>query len=308
MRRMVLQARAAAARFCSRKTHVSRWIPALMRWAHCKRARRDTPLHSSTHWHSHSFRGSWATHLNLHFHVAARFHASHSHASLSATGVPTPGNASISRSAALLGSPAFLRLASARVPLSQASASGSTESVREHVRKFSRIHASWRRLRTTASTDAARGERSRPFVAVASAMPGRSRMHRAGTAGGAVGAGSRVPPQRILRAARATARSPAGEKKSTRPLPTWATRSPDLVWRATSGISESRPRVADARRSTLTTAMPTSNASPPAASLASAQNLVRAAALEPGLAERLADDVIRRIDRRARIERERNGN
>jgi hypothetical protein len=33
----------------------------------------------------------------------------------------------------------------------------------------------------------------------------------------------------------------------------------------------------------------------------------RAVALDPALAERLADDVIRRIDRRARIERERRG-
>jgi hypothetical protein len=46
-------------------------------------------------------------------------------------------------------------------------------------------------------------------------------------------------------------------------------------------------------------------AAPPAARHAAAPP--PAAMLDPGLAERLVDDVIRRIDRRARVARERRG-
>lgn len=46
---------------------------------------------------------------------------------------------------------------------------------------------------------------------------------------------------------------------------------------------------------------------PATASRTGDNTVVRATALDPTLANRLADEVIRRIDRRARIERERRG-
>jgi hypothetical protein len=53
---------------------------------------------------------------------------------------------------------------------------------------------------------------------------------------------------------------------------------------------------------------PSTSTSPPAAAGRSRDAaVVCATALDPALANRLADDVIRRIDRRARIERERRG-
>lgn len=89
-------------------------------------------------------------------------------------------------------------------------------------------------------------------------------------------------------------------------------RAVDLVWRAnpsSSAVAESLPQ------SGAPTAMPASSArstlasahGPTPASRTSDKTVVCASALDPVLADRLADDVIRRIDRRARIERERRG-
>ena len=98
-------------------------------------------------------------------------------------------------------------------------------------------------------------------------------------------------------------------KNSASGLPAWANKSPvDLVWRAPSDkASPSVARATNSRESMHTTAVTPSALTPPSASKTTERPIVCATALEPELADRLAADVIRRIDRRARIERERKG-
>jgi hypothetical protein len=88
-------------------------------------------------------------------------------------------------------------------------------------------------------------------------------------------------------------------------------REVDLVWR--SNTAAAAATVDNLTRSATTFASSVSGArSAPAAALTPPgrnvdKTIVGASALDPALADRLADDVIRRIDRRARIERERWG-
>jgi hypothetical protein len=91
-------------------------------------------------------------------------------------------------------------------------------------------------------------------------------------------------------------------------LPSWATTAPvDLVWRAPSDKpSASVARATTSREPDHTVATTMSVHAPPP-SKTTERPMVCATALEPGLADRFAADVIRRIDRRARIERERKG-
>jgi hypothetical protein len=84
----------------------------------------------------------------------------------------------------------------------------------------------------------------------------------------------------------------------------------DIVWRANPTISA--PSGDTPRFGTTSAAGISSTRSaqafaqvPTTSSHTSDNTVVRATALDPVLADRLADDVIRRIDRRARIERER---
>jgi hypothetical protein len=110
-----------------------------------------------------------------------------------------------------------------------------------------------------------------------------------------------------------TWRSPKARAAAAPPSPrpqAFAMKRPvDLVWR-TSRDTEA-PR--DTAHAATTTARSTFSArSTPAEMPASASRsigkaVVCATALDPVLVDRLADDVIRRIDRRARIERERRG-
>ena len=86
--------------------------------------------------------------------------------------------------------------------------------------------------------------------------------------------------------------------------------SVDLVWRS---ITSEAAAAGSAPRSAMTSASsaPSARSTPAAAPSSPGRNVdatvVCASALDPVLADRLADDVIRRIDRRARIERERRG-
>lgn len=89
----------------------------------------------------------------------------------------------------------------------------------------------------------------------------------------------------------------------------FATRSPDLVWRAREPTpaepfesTQAQTANAPSRPATATPERPAEFDNTPAAGTA-----LRTQPLDPVLVERLTDDVIRRIDRRLRIERERRG-
>ncbi len=87
-----------------------------------------------------------------------------------------------------------------------------------------------------------------------------------------------------------------------------ATRRPvELVWRANRSVAATAgdDPPAAVTSGNVAAARPAPPTAP--AGRASDKGVVWAAALDPLLADRLADDVIRRIDRRARIERERRG-
>jgi len=94
-------------------------------------------------------------------------------------------------------------------------------------------------------------------------------------------------------------------------LQTWATKRPiDLVWRSSPNVAAaaSPARRAEMSYSSSISASRSTPAQPSAVSSRSRDaTVVCATALDPALANRLADDVIRRIDHRARIERERRG-
>lgn len=80
----------------------------------------------------------------------------------------------------------------------------------------------------------------------------------------------------------------------------------ELVWRRSAAVTAAEaaaPAFAAAvQAATAPGREPIAACWPPAAAAAA-----RAAALDPGLADRLADDVIRRVERRVRIQRERRG-
>jgi hypothetical protein len=91
------------------------------------------------------------------------------------------------------------------------------------------------------------------------------------------------------------------------------TRSPELVWRAlvagATSVLEERARV---HRRMEVPAQPPHIEPPRAATQARSsaprvKDDVRSMLLDPALVDRLADDVIRRVERRIRIERERRG-
>jgi hypothetical protein len=86
-------------------------------------------------------------------------------------------------------------------------------------------------------------------------------------------------------------------------------RSIELVWRAsidTEGSHDTARAATTIARSDLSARSTPAEVSP-SADRGIGKAVVCATALDPVLVDRLADDVIRRIDRRARIERERRG-
>jgi hypothetical protein len=82
-----------------------------------------------------------------------------------------------------------------------------------------------------------------------------------------------------------------------------------MVWRksaSAAGAPESARDLASTAPA-LRPSAPQRAATPAAAAPAVQKEALRAATLDPAIADRLADDVIRRVERRARIERERRG-
>jgi hypothetical protein len=117
----------------------------------------------------------------------------------------------------------------------------------------------------------------------------------------------RRPIRRIWRASNAK----TSVVRTSPRLQAWAMNRPvDLVWRSNTTATT---MVDNASRSATTSTSSASYArSAPAAAFTPPgrrvdETVVHASALDPVLADRLAEDVIRRIDRRARIERERRG-
>ena len=96
-------------------------------------------------------------------------------------------------------------------------------------------------------------------------------------------------------------------------LPQSMARLLDLVWRApTPAIAAATATPTMSARTSPSTIDAITAAAGPArieapADVAHVRDVVRAQVLDPALVERLTDDVIRRIDRRLRIERERRG-
>jgi hypothetical protein len=119
---------------------------------------------------------------------------------------------------------------------------------------------------------------------------------------------SGVPLQNIWRT---SSEEGARTASASRRLQDWAaSRSVDLVWRSSAdgaAASGAAPRAAMSYSEPSMNAPSTSKSPPAAAGRSRDTAVICATALDPALANRLADDVIRRIDRRARIERERRG-
>ncbi len=332
--RMAFRARAAAARLPRRKAPVSRWTPALLRWARRRgRARIGVPSHSTTQLHSHSFRGSWVTQLNLHFHLGALFRDSRPSTVTLRRGSRAAGSPSTPRSSSIArGSPVPRQYANARAPHPKALATAGFPRVA--LRRASLVSGS-PVISQTAVTAVTVRESELEFVPAACTARRSVRVPRLQPPAGAfarrpVHRSPRLPapplgcaPERLFadglhefaRPARRAVRAPAartGTSAAAAQYPafamrSWMTQSPvDLVWRAPPDRSAGTLQSTGARPAHGSAAAPPPQ-TPSTVSRTTEQTIVRAAALEPGLADRLTDDVIRRIDRRARIERERKG-
>lgn len=316
-RKWVLEARTAAVGFCRPKARASRWTPALLRWARRgKRVGTGASVHTHTQMYSHTHTqlhsqpsgGSWTARLHLHFHLAALIRDSRSHELRRVF--------STSR-----GSQGSQLHVATRAPYSRILAAGKPPGA--VTRTLPGARTSWQQLPSTVITrraisqsahqpNQATREYGRIFLPIARAARHSTQVQMARSSIRPSGhskergfaAGNRGDLAQQGRSARREL-----AKNAAPNLPSWATKSPvDLVWRAPAEqASPSAARATSSRESTHTTSVTASAQTPPLPSNMTARTIVRATELEPGLASRLADDVIRRIDRRARIERERQG-
>jgi hypothetical protein len=100
----------------------------------------------------------------------------------------------------------------------------------------------------------------------------------------------------------------------SRPSPSIAegVRSPEIVWRARAGrpseaVDFSNAEARPALVTSIARSAPERAAAPVVQYSSTDRAIVRATALDPALVDRLAEDVIRRLERHVRIERERRG-
>lgn len=112
----------------------------------------------------------------------------------------------------------------------------------------------------------------------------------------------------------ASAESSALAVPHSRPSPSIAAgvRSPELVWRARAGrpseaVDFSNAEARPALVTSIARSAPERAATPVVQYSSTDKAIVRATALDPALVDRLAEDVIRRVERHVRIERERRG-
>lgn len=147
---------------------------------------------------------------------------------------------------------------------------------------------------------------------------GRASLEPHGVPGGYPGILSALKLARRRRLRERPAANPAREAErasSSAPSSQYSAymRSPTLVWRAkTTQDDSSANRRAIAQRTFSSLESPTQQTSSPVAPAHTAQApeakpAARLSSVDPALADRLADDVIRRVERRIRIERERRG-
>jgi hypothetical protein len=145
----------------------------------------------------------------------------------------------------------------------------------------------------------------------------RSQVSRAGGTTGTVAAprwNTRSLPM-LLREQRNVGTRPASSTvRNDAPTPAWRTRRPvPLVWRG-AGADSGRSPAAPSRALEASSVPPpvshrtsAASAAPAASESPRTRASFRTSDFEPGVLDRLADDVIRRVERRARIERERRG-
>jgi hypothetical protein len=170
----------------------------------------------------------------------------------------------------------------------------------------------WRRQNPTAMATVApraRVGRGRPIVA----EPASLLLRRPPSA--AIHGEERQGPKRtnpiVHRLPRAAGRvpRPAAQDSVERVAPPAHRRPVDLVWRGTGRIDRA---AAGGSRAAASPPSPPARAAVQESTSVEPTRTAKAAALkltdlDPGLVERLTDDVIRRVDRRVRIERERRG-
>lgn len=105
--------------------------------------------------------------------------------------------------------------------------------------------------------------------------------------------------------------APAARAVAPTPGAQWS-RVPDLIWSAARGISAGAARPVPAAAASVWPGRPPRPAPEPGTAVETSLPAASAAAtritsLDPALVDRLTDDVIRRVERRVRIERERRG-
>jgi hypothetical protein len=120
-----------------------------------------------------------------------------------------------------------------------------------------------------------------------------------------------ISPISQRRRARGTASRPASAPAQRRTIDTIAHRPAELVWAAAAGAANApaSPFTTRGASHAVATPAPATPASVRAetAVTSRAQQPSRTTVLDPALVDRLADDVIKRVERRIRIERERRG-
>ena len=119
------------------------------------------------------------------------------------------------------------------------------------------------------------------------------------------------PSPLVLHRSRQSQAAQSAASPSPSAIDAFATRSPELVWRTheppaadASGSTQGQPASASSTRATSATPAPNAESSDDTQAVRAA---LRTQSFDPAFVNRVADDVIRRIDHRLRIERERRG-
>jgi hypothetical protein len=275
------------------KRRLQAWRPLTLCWAKPVRPAAPSGARTTshaTHLHRHS------TTLNLHFAVSMQ-------------------NRPERVTAATLHFPA---------PPAVARPAGATHTERRHLTLHHLRTDTSRSQRETMFAFTRRVDRVHSFRTTNVAMPSAERMPEAVVARPVTSARApeAVLPAQPRRRAAMTLATPTRESRAAAPTqaPSKPMRSPaattPLVWRKSTSparepvdeqsIAESDSTAARARSNSPA---PISSAGPPAPAITAqqAREVLRANLLDSTVADRLADDVIRRVEKRMRIERERRG-
>lgn len=312
-RSMALRARAAATRFVRRRSEGrarGTWFPATMRW---RRRRRPTPTARTARAAAPSRATVWAPRFHLHFDAIA-----------SGRVAPCPSAAAPARSTSYRTHTMLVHGHAA--PMRLVTVGGPRRGEHPGSRPFSATAV------TSAKTQVAEATRSRPTrAAIAPPLGPRAaaRLHHPPFLG--TPRASHPSPRREAQRGRFVPALRHRERERP-PFQRWPTRREESAPRGAHGATSSLPHLGRAPellwRRTPRAVGPAADvdlASPPTLLRRSMHPLPHAeaapepppvavrpaprplAALDPAAIDRLADDVIRRIEKRARIERERRG-